>query len=429
MKLIRLYAAALCTVLLASCGKSGFETVGVAQFKEIIKDPSIVLVDVRTPAEYAQGHIDNALNLNVWDSLFVENAVNAIPAGKKVAVYCKSGKRSADAANKLQEKGYEVINLGGGFLGWNEYNHKREYVIVVHGGAGNIAGVEKDSLKAAQYYSALDSALMVGSAVLDNGGNGQDAVMAVINYFENNPLFNAGKGATIADDGTFQLDACIMDGKDLSAGAVAGVKTIKNPINAAYAVKTKSEHVLLAGEGADEFAAEQGLEIVDNSYFVSPKTMKWVAELSKKSKKNGTVGCVILDKEGNLTAGTSTGGRFRKKWGRIGDAPIVGAGTYADNNSCAVSCTGHGEYYIRHAVAFNMTARYKYLGESLEEAAKYIIHTELNSEAGNGGLIAVDKDGNIAMEFNSTGMYRGYLYKNEGTAGVVSKVGIGENLK
>ena len=220
MKLTRLFATVLCAALLASCGKSGFETVGVAQFKEIIKDPSIALVDVRTSQEYAQGHIDNALNLNVWDSLFVENAVNAIPQGKKVAVYCKSGKRSADAATKLQEKGYEVINLDGGFLGWNEYKHKRDYVIVIHGGAGTIAGVEKDSLKAAQYYSALDSALMAGSAVLDNGGDGPKAVMAVINYLENNPLFNAGKGATITNEGTFELDACIMEGKDLSAGAV-----------------------------------------------------------------------------------------------------------------------------------------------------------------------------------------------------------------
>ena len=429
MKTMRYFAAAVCAFLLAACGNGSFETVEVSQFKEAIKDNGISLVDVRTPAEYAQGHIEGALNINVWDSLFVQNAVDALPAGGKVAVYCKSGKRSADAAGKLVAQGFDVINLDGGITAWNEYRHKRDYVIVVHGGAGNIASVEKDSVKAAKYYAALDSALRIGSKVLDNGGKGPEAVMAVINYFENNPLFNAGKGATITDAGTFELDACIMEGKDLSAGAVAGVKTIKNPINAAYAVKTKSEHVLLAGEGADAFAAAQGLEIVDNSYFVSPKTMKWVAELSKKSKKNGTVGCVVLDTDGNLTAGTSTGGRFRKQWGRIGDAPIVGAGTYADNNSCAVSCTGHGEYYIRHAVAFNLSARYKYLGESLEDAAKYIIHTELNSEAGNGGLVAVDKDGNIAMEFNSTGMYRGFLYKNEGTEGVVCKVGIGENLK
>ncbi len=429
MKLFRFFAVALCGLFIAACGNTEFKTVEVAQFKEAIKSADMKLVDVRTPAEFAQGHIEEALNIDVKDEAFMQNIQQALPEGSKVAVYCRSGRRSADAAAKLQEKGYDVINLDGGIIAWNEYRHKRDYVIVVHGGAGNIASVEKDSVKAAQYYAALDSALRIGSNVLENGGKGPEAVIAVINYFENNPLFNAGKGATITNEGTFELDACIMEGKDLSAGAVAGVKTVKNPINAAYAVKNNSEHVLLAGEGADAFAAAQGLEIVDNSYFVSPKTMKWVAELSKKSKKNGTVGCAVLDTDGNLTAGTSTGGRFRKQWGRVGDAPIVGAGTYADNNSCAVSCTGHGEYYIRHAVAFNLGARYKYLGESLEEAAKYIIHTELNSEAGNGGLVSVDKDGNIAMEFNSTGMYRGFLYKNEGTTGVVSKVGIGEKLK
>ena len=429
MKSLKNLAAVLVAALLAACGGTGFKTVQVEQFKQTIKDPSITLVDVRTSAEFEQGHIDGAMNLDVWDSLFVENAQKALPAGSKVAVYCKSGRRSAEAADKLQEKGYDVVNLDGGFLAWNDFRHKRDYVIVVHGGAGNVASVEKDSVRAAQYYAALDSALAIGSKVLEAGGKGPEAVIAVINYFEGNPLFNAGKGATISDAGVFELDACIMEGKDLSAGAVAGVTNIKNPINAAYAVKTKSEHVLLAGKGAEEFAAEQGLELVDNLYFATPKTMRWVEELKHKSKKNGTVGCVVLDTDGNLTAGTSTGGRFRKKWGRIGDAPIVGAGTYADNNSCAVSCTGHGEYYIRHAVAFNLGARYKYLGESLEQAADYIINTELNSEHGNGGLVAVDKDGNIAMPFNSTGMYRGYLYKNEGTTGVVSKVGIGPDLK
>lgn len=429
MKKIRLLAIAFCGILFAACGGSRFETVGVEQFKGAIKNPQIKLVDVRTPAEYAQGHIDGALNIDVKDTLFLQKAVDALPAGSKVAVYCRSGKRSADAAGKLEAQGYDVVNLDGGILAWNDYRHKRDYVIVVHGGAGDVAPVEKDSLRAAQYYAALDSALRIGSKVLENGGKGPEAVMAVINYFEGNPLFNAGKGATISDAGTFELDACIMEGKDLTAGAVAGVTNVKNPINAAWAVKTKSPHVLLAGTGAETFAAEQGLELVDNIYFATPKTMRWVEELKKRSKKNGTVGCVVLDTDGNLTAGTSTGGMFRKKWGRIGDAPIVGAGTYADNNSCAVSCTGHGEYYIRHAVAFNLSARYKYLGESLEQAADYIINTELNSEAGNGGLVAVDKDGNIAMPFNSTGMYRGYLYKNEGTEGVVSKVGIGAELK
>ncbi|WP_455637825.1 isoaspartyl peptidase/L-asparaginase family protein [Parabacteroides sp.] len=302
----------------------------------------------------------------------------------------------------------------------------REYVIVVHGGAGDISKVENDPVRSALYYAALDSALSIGDCILSAGGEGSQAVMAVINYFENNPLFNAGKGATCTAEGTFELDASIMEGKDLSAGAVAGVKTIKNPINAAYAVKTKTPHVLLSGSGADTFAAEQGLEQVDNLYFATPKTLEWIEKLKQESKKNGTVGCVVLDKQGNLTAGTSTGGMFKKKWGRIGDSPVIGAGTYADNNSCAVSCTGHGEYFIRHAVAFNLCARYKYLKESVEQAADYIIHTELNTNAGNGGLIAVDKEGHIAMPFNSTGMFRGYLYKEKGQTDVVKKVGIGK---
>lgn len=301
----------------------------------------------------------------------------------------------------------------------------REYVIVVHGGAGDISKVENDPVRSALYYAALDSALSIGDRILSAGGEGPQAVMAVINYFENNPLFNAGKGATCTAEGTFELDASIMEGKDLSAGAVAGVKTVKNPINVAYAVKTKTPHVLLSGVGAEAFAAEQGLEQVDNLYFATPKTLEWIEKLKQESKKNGTVGCVVLDKQGNLTAGTSTGGMFKKKWGRIGDSPVIGAGTYADNNSCAVSCTGHGEYFIRHAVAFNLCARYKYLKESVEQAADYIIHTELNTNAGNGGLIAVDKEGNIAMPFNSTGMFRGYLYKEKGQTDVVKKVGIG----
>lgn len=304
----------------------------------------------------------------------------------------------------------------------------REYVIVVHGGAGDVAKLENDPARSVQYYAALDSALMIGDRILAGGGEGPEAVMAVINYFEGNPMFNAGRGATCTAEGTFELDASIMEGKDLSAGAVAGVKTVKHPINAAYAVKTKTPHVMLSGVGAERFATEQGLELVDNMYFATPKTMEWVEKLKAESKKNGTVGCVVLDKQGNLTAGTSTGGMFKKKWGRIGDSPVIGAGTYADNNSCAVSCTGHGEYFIRHAVAFNLCARYKYLKEPVEKAADYIINTELNTNAGNGGLIAVDKDGNIAMPFNSTGMFRGYLYKEKGKTSIEKKVGIGQKM-
>ena len=306
---------------------------------------------------------------------------------------------------------------------------QREYVIVVHGGAGEMGSQADNPEIAGKYYSALDTALNIGREVLDGGGNGTEAVKAVIRYFESNPLFNAGVGATISAEGYFELDAAIMEGKDLSAGAVAGVRHVKHPIDAAYAVKTASPHVMLSGTGADLFAEEQGLETVeDNKYFATPKTMKWVKEFQAKSKKNGTVGCVVLDSEGNLTAGTSTGGMFGKKWGRIGDSPVIGAGTYADNEGVAVSCTGHGEYFIRHSVAFNLNARYKFLGESLEEAANHIIFNELNREEGNGGLIAVDKDGNFTMPFNCSGMYRGYLYKEKGSGKVVEGYGISDKL-
>lgn len=260
---------------------------------------------------------------------------------------------------------------------------EREYVIVVHGGAGAMENLEDDKEKSTLYYAALDSALSIGNAILDAGGEGPEAVMAVVNYFENNPLFNAGKGATCTSTGTFELDASIMEGKDLTAGAVAGLKTVKNPINAAYAVKNKTPHVMLAGEGADRFAKSQGLEIVDNMYFATPKTLKWIEDLKKESKKNGTVGCVVLDKQGNLTAGTSTGGMFKKQWGRVGDSPVIGAGTYADNEGCAVSCTGHGEYFIRHVVAYNLSTRVKLLHQPVGEAADYIIHQELNTKEGN----------------------------------------------
>ena len=306
---------------------------------------------------------------------------------------------------------------------------KRDYVIVVHGGAGALSSLDGQPEQKTAYYAALDSALMMGDMVMSKGGTSIDAVVAVIQYLENNPLFNAGVGATCTAEGTFELDASIMDGRDLSAGAVAGVKHIKNPIKAALCVKNNSPHVFLSGEGADMFAREQGLEMVeDNMYFATPKTLQWIETLKQESGKNGTVGCVALDKEGNLAAGTSTGGMFKKMWGRIGDSPVIGAGTYADNNSCAVSCTGHGEYFIRHAVAFNLCARVKYLREDVESAANYIIHKELNPDAGNGGLIAVDKDGNIAMPFNSGGMFRGYLYKEKDASEIVKKVGVTEEL-
>jgi beta-aspartyl-peptidase (threonine type) len=306
---------------------------------------------------------------------------------------------------------------------------KCEYALAIHGGAGNLSATENDPVRAPLLYAAMDSALQTGERVLSEGGEAEKAVMAVVAYLEDNPLFNAGKGATVTADGAFELDAAIMLGKDLSAGAVAGVKTIKNPILAAYAVLTQSPHVMLSGEGAEHFAAGQGLDTVDNAYFATPRTLEWIEQFKKESGKNGTVGCVALDKHGNLAAATSTGGMLRKRWGRIGDAPIIGAGTYADNKSCAVSCTGHGEYFIRHAVAFNLCARYKYLHEPVDRAAHHIIHHELNADQGNGGLIALDKDGNIAMPFNSTGMIRASLYKGENTTESIRRTGIGKELK
>lgn len=315
------------------------------------------------------------------------------------------------------------------FLSFYAAAQEREYIIVVHGGAGDMSALENHPEQAALYYAAIDTALQIGGKILDEGGHGIDAVIKTINYLEDNSLFNAGKGATISAEGFFELDASIMRGRDLSAGAVAGVRTVKNPINAAYAVMTKSSHVMLSGSGADRFAAEHGVETVkDNLYFATPETMKWVEQFKNEGDKNGTVGCVVLDKFGNLYAGTSTGGTFRKRWGRIGDSAVIGAGTYADNNSCAVSCTGHGEFFIRHAVAYNLCARYKHLNENIQDAADCIIYSELNADAGNGGLIAVDKKGNFAISFNSNGMFRGFLYKDKGGSGMVKQVGIHEEM-
>jgi beta-aspartyl-peptidase (threonine type) len=233
---------------------------------------------------------------------------------------------------------------------------------------------------------------------------------------EDCPLFNAGKGAVFNAEGKNEMDAAIMDGKTGLAGAVAGVTTIRNPITAARAVMAKSEHVMLAGKGAETFATEQGLAIVSPEYFFTQS--RWDAYLKAKAnadsidaldKKHGTVGCVALDKYGNLAAATSTGGMMLKKYGRIGDSPIIGAGTYADNNTCAVSTTGHGEFFIRNVVAYDISALMKYKGLSLIQAANEVIMIKLKNQGGDGGIIAVDKNGNIAMPFNTSGMFRGFI--------------------
>jgi beta-aspartyl-peptidase (threonine type) len=295
--------------------------------------------------------------------------------------------------------------------------------LVIHGGAGTIRNENMTAEKEKAYHAALQQALQAGYEVLASGGNSMDAVIAAITVMEDSPLFNAGKGAVFTYAGKNELDASIMDGSNLKAGAVAGVMTIRNPIKAAYAVMTQSEHVMLAGRGAEAFAAERGLEIVDPSYFVDSsryqqylnrrkaEKTKDSANLSGKNadKKFGTVGAVALDKFGNIAAGTSTGGMSDKKYGRVGDSPIIGAGTYANNKTCGVSATGWGEFFIRLAVTHDISAMMEYGGLSLQEAADSVIMKKLPALGGDGGIVALDHAGNISMTFNTEGMYRGYI--------------------
>lgn len=281
-----------------------------------------------------------------------------------------------------------------------------KYVIVIHGGAGTISKDISDSIKE-EYLNSLKHALQIGRDILSKGGTSLDAVDSVLTYFETDPKFNAGIGAVYTSDETHEMDASIMDGRDLSCGAVAGVKHVKHPIQLARLVMEKTPHVLLAYEGAEEFAKKMGIQLVENSYFDTPLRKKQLEEMKKKldESKHGTTGCVALDEYGNLAAGTTTGGMTNKMPGRIGDSPLIGDGTYADNKTCAVSCTGWGEKYIKHAVAFNMSVLMAYKNYSLNQAAHEIIYKVL--QPNDGGLIAVDKNGNYIMEFNTTGMFRG----------------------
>jgi beta-aspartyl-peptidase (threonine type) len=303
--------------------------------------------------------------------------------------------------------------------------NEKKLVLVIHGGAGTILKKNMSSEKEKAYTTALDSALKVGYAILSNGGTSLDAVTAAIKIMEDCPLFNAGKGAVFTNEGKNELDAAIMDGQTLKAGSVAGITTVKNPITAARAVMEKSEHVLMAGKGAEKFAGLNGCTIVDPSYFYTEERWKGLQKAkhddSVKTKsssllqpnnhdeKYGTVGAVALDIYGNLAAGTSTGGMTNKKYGRIGDAPIIGAGTYADNNTCAISCTGWGEYFIRLVMAKSIADRMEFGKMSLVDAANEMVMKKLPALGGDGGLIAVDKDGNIALPFCTEGMYRGYI--------------------
>ncbi|MBZ0198255.1 MAG: isoaspartyl peptidase/L-asparaginase, partial [Ignavibacteriaceae bacterium] len=282
-----------------------------------------------------------------------------------------------------------------------------KYTIVIHGGAGNINKEMPDSVKQ-NYYNSLKEALVIGKSILHGGGSSLDAVEKVINYLEDNPLFNAGKGAVYTAEGKHELDASIMNGKDLSCGAVAGVTTIKNPISLARLVMEKSQHVLFFGDGAEQFGKKMGVAFVNNSFFDTEERFEQLKKAEEKIK--GTVGCVAIDKNGNIAAGTSTGGMTNKMHGRIGDSPIIGAGNYANNTTCGVSATGTGELFIRNNVAFNISALMEYKGFTLQQAAEEMINKRLPK--GAGGIIAVDKNGNYSFVFSTTGMFRAAANSN-----------------
>ena len=312
---------------------------------------------------------------------------------------------------------------------------QQKYGLVIHGGAGTILKERMTEETEKAYREKLNESLEAGYAVLEKGGSSSDAVIAAIQVMEQSELFNAAKGAVFTHEGHNEMDASLMKGENLMAGAVAGVRHIKSPIAAAKAVMEQSPHVLLIGMGAEEFAREQGLELVDTSYFFTER--RWNSlqnaiksekvELDHDEKKNvekspkssviysvpedykfGTVGCVALDKAGNLAAGTSTGGMTNKRWNRVGDSPIIGAGNYANNATCAVSATGHGEFFIRNVVAYDISALMEYKGLSLKEASDEVVLDKLVKKGGSGGVIAIDRDGNVNMPFNTKGMYRGF---------------------
>ena len=306
---------------------------------------------------------------------------------------------------------------------------KREpnsFAIVIHGGAG---GIKKEYFTEAQqtaYTQKLQEALNAGYSVLENGGISLDAIQAAINIMENSPLFNAGKGAVYNSDGNQEMDAAIMDGNTLNAGAIAGVNHIKNPILAARMVMDSSKHVLLSGKGAEIMAEKYGIEMVDSSYFFTEKRMNQLKKLQGKEKteldhtaflikneliddhKYGTVGAVAIDKSGNIAAGTSTGGMTNKKYGRIGDVPIIGAGTYANNLTCGISATGTGEYFIRTVAAHEVSSLIKFKGYSPSEALHEVLFNQIGPLGGEGGMILLDKNGEVFWDFNSSGMFRGY---------------------
>lgn len=296
------------------------------------------------------------------------------------------------------------------------------YTLVLHGGAGSIRPDLLNNEQQEQFKLGLNDAIEHGFALLEKGATAMDAVCEAISLLEDNPLFNAGKGAVYTHLGQQELDAAVMDGKYLSAGAVAGVRLVKNPIQLARQIMNDGRHVMLSGDGALQFAQEHGVSIVPETYFETPlRHEQWLAlkdtpyyqldtknDKIKSNYKFGTVGAVALDQYGNLAAGTSTGGMCNKKYGRIGDSPIIGAGTYANNKTCAISCTGHGEFFIRGVVAYDISCLMEYGGLSLQEACHRVVMEKLVETGGEGGIIALDAQGHIAMPFNSDGMYRAY---------------------
>lgn len=309
-----------------------------------------------------------------------------------------------------------------------EVGAAQEFGLVIHGGAGTISPDDMTPEREADYHATLEEALRAGHEILEAGGTSLDAVVAAVRTMEDAPIFNAGRGAVFTHEGTNELDAAIMDGSTRDAGAVAGVRQIRNPITLARMVMERSPHVFMAGEGAEVFGVENDVETVDPDYFFTQE--RWDAlqraiqseETALRSAPSntdadafvanlplGTVGAVARDKQGNLAAATSTGGMTNKRFGRIGDVPVIGAGTYADNETCAVSATGHGEYFIRNVVAHDICARMDHLGETLEQAASYVVMERLVEHGGSGGVIAIDRDGRTAMPFNTSGMYRGSM--------------------
>ena len=297
-----------------------------------------------------------------------------------------------------------------------ETNNKIEYAIVIHGGAGTILKENMSDELEVAYKEKIKEALEAGNHILKTNGTSIDAVEAAIIILEDSELFNAGVGSVLSNNEEVEMDASIMTGQNLNAGAISGIKHIKNPISLARKVLEESEHVFLSGIGAEDFAVSKGFETIENKSFITERRLNSVRKAKKRDSiqdnKFGTVGCVALDKFGNITSGTSTGGMTNKKWNRIGDVPIIGAGTYANNKTCGISSTGWGEYFIRNVVAYDISSQIDYLKIDINQAAKNTLK-KVKDLGGSGGVIGIDSNGNIMMDFNTKGMYRGYI-KSDG---------------